>query len=48
MSGGPARAAHHVPQGPRDASMRLLTDVMDRPLDPGYELAARRRCAAAA
>ncbi|HET8615951.1 MAG TPA: DUF881 domain-containing protein [Actinomycetales bacterium] len=26
-----------------DASMTLLTEVMERPLDPGYEAAARRR-----
>ncbi|PPK92182.1 uncharacterized protein YlxW (UPF0749 family) [Kineococcus xinjiangensis] len=28
--------------------MRLLTDVMDHPLDPGYEAAARRRAAGGA
>ena len=33
------------PQGPRDpaASTALLTEVMTRPLDPGYAAAARRR-----
>ena len=31
--------------GPRslDASMTLLREVMERPLDPGYAVAARRR-----
>ena len=40
MSARPGRA-----QGPRDpaASTALLTEVMDRPLDPGYAAAAARR-----
>ena len=29
--------------GPVDASMRLLTEIMDHPLDPGYVAAAQRR-----
>ncbi len=43
-----------APDGPRaarrlDASMTLLTEVMERPLDPGYaEATARRRAAEAA
>lgn len=30
-------------QRPRDASMSLLNEVLNRPLDPGYAAAARRR-----
>jgi uncharacterized protein YlxW (UPF0749 family) len=41
--GAPARPARR-PGRPPDASMTLLREVMERPLDPGYaEAAARRR-----
>ena len=28
---------------PRDASMSLINELLDRPIDPGYAAAARRR-----
>ncbi|MBE7700991.1 DUF881 domain-containing protein [Oerskovia sp. Sa1BUA8] len=37
----PSASRHRRP--PLDASMTLLTEVMDRPLDPGYAEAAARR-----
>jgi hypothetical protein len=42
---GPASPARAEPPRPVDASMTLLSEVMQRPLDPGYALAASRRSA---
>ncbi len=38
-----ASQATTAPAARRDASMTLLTEMMDRPLDPGYAAAAERR-----
>lgn len=42
MSAPPVTSAPRAPRRP-DASMTLLTEVMQRPLDPGYAAAAERR-----
>jgi uncharacterized protein YlxW (UPF0749 family) len=41
--GGPDPVGTPRRQGPLDASMTLLREVMERPLDPGYATAAARR-----